>query len=165
MLRGAGPRGISSTSVYFCGSFGMPGKWNIAQVPIGPILRHEWVLDSLVQSTKGLSRPGTAKIIVAETMRFLGIIEVGGEAEHIHFMFRTTEFNDSDVRLETGELVDGARQHIPHPVVVWHWRRVQSYAWRQTQHINVLELLACFFQIKASLYESAGSCDAYNACY
>ena len=54
----------------------------------------------------------------------------------------------SDVRLETGELLDGARQPIPYPAIVWDWRCVQSYAWRQTQHINVLELLAFFNYLK-----------------
>ena len=60
----------------------MAGKWSIAQVPIGTILQHEWVLDSLLKSTKGLSRLGTAKIIASEIMRLLGTLEVGGEEEH-----------------------------------------------------------------------------------
>ena len=81
-------------------------------------------------------------------MRLLGTLEVGGEEEHLNFMLRRTDFKGSDVRLETGELLDGARQPIPYPAIVWDWRCVQSYAWRQTQHINVLELLAFFNYLK-----------------
>ena len=126
----------------------MASKWSVAQVPIGTILQHEWVLDSLLKSTKGLSRPGTAKVIVAELMRLIATLEVGGESEHLHFILRTSDFKGSDVRLETGELLDGARQPIPYPAVVWDWRCVQSYSWRQNQHINVLELLAFFNYLK-----------------
>jgi hypothetical protein len=50
--------------------------------------------------------------------------------------------------LECGTILEGARQPIPYPAIGWSWTCVQSYAWQQTQHINVLELAAFFNYLK-----------------
>ena len=54
------------------------------------------------------------------------------------------DLRDSVVRVESGEVLEGGRQLVPYPAIAWGWRSVQSYRWQAAQHINVLELLACF---------------------
>ena len=63
-------------------------------------------------------------------------------------MLRTRSFKGADVRLESGDIIGGSHQPVPYPAIVWDWRCVQSYAWNQSGHINVLELLAFLNYLK-----------------
>ena len=75
-------------------------------------------------------------------MKLLGSVEAGREVEHLSQLHNFLDLRGSDVRLDTGSVLEGARQCVPYPAFAWQWQCTQSYAWTQTQHINVLELLA-----------------------
>ena len=79
----------------------------------------------------------------------------GQEAEHLKGMIKFIEFKGSDVRLETGSLLEGSRQPVPYPAPIWDWKVVQSYPWRQTQHINVLELIAFLNYLQLHVHDAS----------
>ena len=58
------------------------------------------------------------------------------------YVLEFADFRGSEVSLRDGTVLEGSRQVIPYPAVVWAWRSVQAYAWQTPHHINVLELVA-----------------------
>ena len=112
--------------------------------PCGAEAQMSWILNCLRHSTKGLSKIGIAESAAVSVMGMVQSVQVGREAEHLRSLLDVVDFKGSDVRLETGSILEGVRQPIPYPAPVWQWQVVQSYPWKQTQHINVLELVACF---------------------
>ncbi len=68
-----------------------------------------------------------------------------GKVEHLKGLLDVVDLRGSDVRLDIGAILEGSRQPIPYPAICWDWSCVQAYAWKQPQHINVLELLAFNF--------------------
>ena len=68
----------------------------------------------------------------------------GQEQAHFRKLLDIVDFRGSDVRLDTGSVLEGARQSVPYPAFCWAFSCVQSYRWQQSQHINVLEMLAFF---------------------
>ena len=55
-------------------------------------------------------------------------------------MLQCADSRRSDVRLCTGDALEWSGQRANYPV--WEWSPLQSYRWRTSGHINVLELLA-----------------------
>ena len=120
-------------------------KWKAVQFPVGREEQQAWVLDCLLHSTKGFAKPGVAAKVCEEVEMLLATMESGREVEHLRYLFKFSDFRGSEVSLREGMVNDGGRQIVPYPAIAWAWRSVQSYAWRSSQHINVLELVA-FFQ-------------------
>ena len=117
-------------------------RWSSSQLPVAPSLQHNWILDALRNSTRGLKRPGFAADAAAHVLRILNTMKSGEEILHLNGLVNLVDMRGSDVRLDTGSICESSRQAVPYPAVAWNWRCVQSYAWRSTQHINVLELIA-----------------------
>ena len=69
-------------------------------------------------------------------------IRPGDEVKHLRSLFAQLDHRGSDVRLETGTVLEAARQVIPYPAPAWAWKVLQAYPWSTSQHINVLELFA-----------------------
>ena len=61
---------------------------------------------------------------------------------HLLTLYKVIDHRGSDVRLETGDVLDSLRQPLPYPAPMWAWNTVQAYRWDTTGHINVLELTA-----------------------
>ena len=120
------------------------GKWTIKQFPVGSFEQQRWVLQSLQHSTKALSRPGVAALVCDSVQKILSSMYSGGEIQHLHFILQNVDFRGSEVSLRDSTVLEGGRQTIPYPAPAWEWKCVQTYAWQQPQHINVLELLAYF---------------------
>ncbi len=81
-------------------------------------------------------------------LKIVDTMKPGCEVTHLRGLLDFVEFKGSEGRFESGTILEGARQPVPYPAVAWKWTCVQSYAWGQTQHINVLELLAFFNYLK-----------------
>jgi hypothetical protein len=120
------------------------GSWSKLQLPAGHQDQRTWVLDALRHSTKGLAKPGVAFHAAKAVLGLMSTMHPGREENHLTGLLDLVDFRGSDVRLDTGAILEGSRQPIPYPAICWDWSVVQSYAWKQTQHINVLELLAFF---------------------
>ena len=63
--------------------------------------------------------------------------------------------------MRDGTACEGSRQVIPYPTIAWGWRCVQSYPWRSSEHINVLELVAVFNHLRACVFKADGHCSRY----
>ena len=119
------------------------------QLPAAPSLRESWLRRELCRSTARLSEePGLSAAVRALLDRFRNM-KRGAEIEHLRGLLREADYRGSDVRLSTGELVDGCRQDLPYPACAWKWKTVQAYPWRQTQHINVLEFTAFLIYVRS----------------
>jgi hypothetical protein len=140
------PPFFKSLSLMVSASLGSLAK---LQLPLGLQDQRSWVLDALRHSTKGLSKPGVAIFAAEAVMNLINTMHPGREAEHLKDLLSIVDFRGSDVRLDTGVVLEGSRQPTPYPAMCWDWTVVQSYAWQQHQHINVLELLAFFNYIRS----------------
>ena len=112
-----------------------------------------WVLRALRCSTRGFTRPGLAVAAVDEVMQMIKSMRAGRVAEHLASLFKLVDHRGSDVRLETGDLLDSSRQAVPYPAPAWNWQPVQAYSWDNSQHINVLELTAVLNFIRMAVKE------------
>ena len=68
----------------------------------------------------------------------------GGEVAHLRSLYAVLDVRGSDVRLDTGDIIEGGWPLVPYPAIAWDWRCQQAYRWQTPQHINVLELMAFF---------------------
>ena len=121
-----------------------------------------FVLKALAASTKGLARHGRASEATAQVIRILTAMSSGKEAEHLSLLHAFLDLRGSDVRLDSGSILEGARQAIPYPAFAWQWRCVQSYAWSQSQHLNVLNLLAFFYFLRHFTSQGGRAMRFYN---
>lgn len=103
-----------------------------------------WVTNSLMQSTKGLSKDVVSTFVCEDVCAMLSQFKRGCEYEHLQLLYRAMDSRGSDVRLSSGAILDGVRQLAPYLAFAWDWTLVQSYSWVTPQHINVFELLAFF---------------------
>lgn len=108
-----------------------------------------WNFQGLVEGTRGLAKGGVSLLACKEVMELLKSMTLGNEIRHLHLLHSQLDTRGSDIRVETGEILRGGRQLAPYPAVAWDWRLFQSYRWQVPQHINVLELLACFNSLTA----------------
>ena len=118
-------------------------------IPAAPSLRLKWVDSALRASTSRLGRAANGRHAVGESLALLSSMREGREQQHLSDMLRRADYKGSDVRLVSGELVDGCRQELPCPAGAWDWFTVQAYPWRQSQHINVLEFIAYITYIRS----------------
>ncbi|CAK0803465.1 unnamed protein product [Prorocentrum cordatum] len=123
-------------------------------IPAAPSLRETWVRFALSSSTARLRRISGLSDAAAAISKQLASIQQGDELAHLRSLLRQADYKGSDVRLVTGELVDGCRQELPYPAIAWDWRTVQAYPWQQHHHINVLEVVAYLTYLRL-LSESA----------
>ncbi len=133
-------------SLCFSASLGM---WSKLQLPGGHQEQRSWVLDALRHSTRGLPKPGAAFHAAEAVLSLIATMCPGGEVLHLKGLLDLVDFRGSDVRLDTGAVLEGSRQPIPYPAICWDWSVVQAYSWKQSQHINVLELLAFYNYFKS----------------
>ena len=123
--------------------------WEGVQFPTGKEEQQRWVLNCLLHSTRGFAKPGVAAKVCDEVKDLLATVSRGKEAEHLTHILEFCDFRGSEVSIRDGTVNEGNRQIIPYPAMVWKWRSVQAYTWRQPHHINVLELIVFFNYLRA----------------
>ena len=124
-----------STKTYF-------SDMNLVVIPTAPGSRGSWILGKLLSSTKHSNKAGVLQEMLPELGSMIQNLSRGHEVEHLRALLNKAGFRGSDVRLLVQTLVEGSRQQIPHPAPIWEWKCMQSYQWQESQHINVLELIA-----------------------
>ena len=99
-------------------------------------------------ATKGLQQQTAVNWAVAQCSAFLETMEAGKEKEHLVWLLRHAYHTGCDVRLtDRGDDILGHRPG-PYPAFRWHWKDVLSYRWRESQHINVLEMTAFLTELR-----------------
>ena len=84
-----------------------------------------WVRNSLMQSTKGLSKDVVSALACEDVCTMLSQMKRGCEYEHLQLLYRVVDSRGSDVRLSSGAILDGVRQLAPYPAFAWDWTSVQ----------------------------------------
>ena len=136
-------------------SRGVLQNWKQRVFPPGSVAQKTWIMDALLHSTKGMAKPGMAAVVSDQVEQVLNSVKKDSEADHMTWILEYVDFKGSEVMLKTGAILDGPRQAVPYPAFVWDWKCIQSYTWAQTQHINVLELLAFFNYVKLHVLSSS----------
>ena len=132
------------------------GSWSKAQFPFGELEQQSSSLDALNHSTRGMAKPGVALHAAEAVVSLLATMKRGGEQKHLLGLLDIVDFRGSDVRLDSGTILEGLRQPIPYPAIAWGWQVRQSDPWRQTGHINVLELIAFFNYLRYVSAQTSG---------
>ena len=68
---------------------------------------------------------------------------------HLKQLLALSDFKGGDVRLDTSDGAPLSHQGIPYPAFIWQWEALQCYAWKQHQHIHILEFVALFNYIRS----------------
>lgn len=124
-------------------------EWHASELPAAPSSREDWVQAALKSSTARLAEPKIQAAVLAEIMRVFGTMEYGREADHLRELVRHVDYRGSDVRLRTGEILEGSRQVCPYPACAWNWETTQAYKWANKHHINIFEFVAFFNYVRA----------------
>lgn len=104
--------------------------------------RHKWAVEALYKYTKGFNSNSVAFRAAKDVVALVNSMSPGLEVDQLKSLLPFIDAKGSEVRLSTGELLDGSKQPAPYPAVVWEWHSVQAHKWRAAGHINDLELLA-----------------------
>ena len=125
-------------------------EWTYNVLPQSPEDREGWLRQQLAQATARLQQFQTQEEAVTTIITLLDHMVPGLEHIHMEHMLRLVDFKGGDVRLDV-ETTPGSKQDFPYPAFAWDWSTTQAYAWSQSQHINILEVLACLNAFKGRL--------------
>lgn len=123
--------------------------WAGKQCPAEPESRARWVQRALQCSTKGFRNGWSSMEAAALIADWLDAMRPGDELKHLLEFYNSVDLRASDVRLDTSTVLVAGRQSVPYPAFAWQWEVRQAYLWSSAQHINVLELIACFDYIRS----------------
>ena len=98
--------------------------------------------DALNIASARLAEPQVREAVLKQLLEMVNTMKAGSEAMHLASLVRSADYKGSDVKLLTGEILDGAKHGCPYPASAWKWETVQSYKWETSNHINVLEFVA-----------------------
>ena len=104
-------------------------EWKAQQLPDSRLAQTEWVFKCMTNSTRGLNKDIVSVKAAEQVMALLDSMQPGLESAHLQQLYIMLHLRGSDVRLDTGTVVDSCRQVLPYPAIAWEWRCVQSYAW------------------------------------
>ncbi len=121
---------------------GAADAWVRAFPPAETFSCTSWCLRALTGATRGLACPLRARALAVDLADMLGCMRLGTEAQHLQSLLRFVDLRGADVHLVSQTLLGELRQVLPYPAFCWDWKEFQTYKWRQTAHINVLELTA-----------------------
>ena len=105
---------------------------------------------ALLKATSRLKEEVDTTGLVSHLLATVDGLVSGEEAEHLFHILKVADCRGSDVELDSQSVFDGSCQVWPYPAFVWQWTVVQSYPWRLTQHINVLDFAAFLNYVRAA---------------
>ena len=129
---------------------------NLEVIPPAPSSRGSWILGELLSSTKRLNKAGVLQEVLPELDALVRNLTRGNEMEHLKALLRK-QSGFQRVRCEASysDLGRGSRQPILYPAPIWDWKCVHSYQWQESQHINVLELIAFLIYFRKACCETS----------
>ena len=96
-------------------------------LPAGVEKQALWVRAAMLSSTKGLARVGVTSAAADEVMAILGTARDVSTKTHLREVFYLVDHRGSDVRIESGDILDVAAQAVPYPAPLWDWRTVPVF--------------------------------------
>lgn len=99
-------------------------------------------MKELKASTSRLLDPEVSARVAQRIFEVEAEMTPGNEWEPLKQMMRRAHHRGTDIRLTTGTAYQQSPDLVPYPAYMWLWREELSYEWRETQHINILEVTA-----------------------
>ena len=104
--------------------------------------RENWYQDELQKSTARLADPGTSKPVGTYLARWEQEMKPGQEEAHLRSLLQRASMRGTDVRFHLMVGTEETTQEVPYPAMLWRWKTIISFPWKQPAHINELELNA-----------------------
>ena len=104
--------------------------------------REEHYLKALRNSTARLQDPSLAKPVASYLTRLEHQMKPGEELLHLQDLLRAASMRGTDIRLGMHLGPEDDLHEVPYPAMRWRWATITSYPWKQTAHINELEMNA-----------------------
>ena len=123
----------------------------LSLIPREPGAQGAWLRGRLREASARMGQEEVNRAMAGELRRMLGGMKHGAEAEHLKYLLRCADRRGSDVQLWSGELLRNTRQTAPYPAFHWQWEARASYQWKESAHINVLEVRAFVNFLRKSL--------------
>ena len=102
-------------------------------LPSGKDRQLLWVRRAMTSSTKGLARVSVTSAAVTEVMAMINVARDASVDAHLRDLYGMVDHRGSDVRLESGDILDVAAQAVPYPAPMWEWRAVLGFvSWYAT---------------------------------
>ena len=114
----------------------------------------EWLQTELAAATKRLKDPLSASMVSAVCSLFIDHALSHSLSDHLCHVFHFCDHRGSDVRLSDGTFTSSVHSLSPYPAFIWSWKPVQAYAFKQSHHINVLELLVVVIYVESLATDS-----------
>ena len=105
-------------------------------------------MSALRSSTRGFQNPRLASEAARTIMEVMGGMTKGQEKEHLKTMLRHVCLRGTDIKLMSTPESGSQSVMSPYPAFKWAWKVRLSFAWRQEQHINVLEVSAFLVEFR-----------------
>lgn len=106
------------------------------------------IMAALRSSTRGFQNPETASRAAMRVLEVVRTMVPGQEKDHLRAMLRHVCLRGTDVKL-LSSAEDGSQSVMsPYPAFKWDWKVRLAFAWRQQQHINILEVSAFLVEFR-----------------
>eukprot|EP00435_Cladocopium_sp_Y103_P044009 s914_g12.t1 len=106
------------------------------------------VMAALRSSTRGFQSPQVAAQAANVVMQVLTTMRPGNERDHLKMLLRHVCLRGTDVKLMSAAENGSQSVMSPYPAFKWKWKVKLSFAWRQEQHINILEISAFLVEFR-----------------
>ena len=116
--------------------------------PPGLVDEESAIMSALRSSTRGFQNPRLASEAARTIMEVMGGMTKGQEKEHLKTMLRHVCLRGTDIKLMSTPESGSQSVMSPYPAFKWAWKVRLSFAWRQEQHINVLEVSAFLVEFR-----------------
>ena len=93
-------------------------------LPSGEERQKLWIRRALLSSAKGLARPGLAAAAAVSVFNIIETARDRSVSEHLRDLYQLVDHRGSDVRLDSGDILESAAQAVPYPAPIWDWRTV-----------------------------------------
>ena len=105
-----------------------------------------WIREELGHSTMRLQQREVTEHAAREVLALEQAMIHPQERQHLLALVREASIRGSDVRLFMS--VNEEPHEWPYPAYRWYWQEKLSYAWKQEDHINELELQAFIVMVR-----------------
>ena len=93
-------------------------------LPSGLDLQKLWVRQALTSSTEGLARTGVASAAAEKLLEIIDLARDASVETHLPELYFLVDHRGSDVRIDSGDILDAAAQAVPYPAPIWEWTTV-----------------------------------------
>eukprot|EP00435_Cladocopium_sp_Y103_P054971 s63_g18.t1 len=116
--------------------------------PAGVLDEKSSIMAALRSSTRGFQNPQLAAQAADVVLEVMSSMSPGNEREHLKLLLRHVCLRGTDVKLMSAAENGSQSVMSPYPAFKWDWKVRLSFAWRQEQHINVLEISAFLVEFR-----------------